>query len=470
MHTRKLTLSRFLVPLLAAGALYSIEAVVAVRPLMRRGADIRPLIFGPNLAYLRFAAAFAAIIFVVRVLDALIFDLFAPRRRHVVAPAMLREIVSIGLYAFLIAWAFTTIFNRPLTAILATTTVVAAVIGLALQDTLGNLFSGISLHMEGTFEVGDVVRAGGHAGLVESVSWRATRLRTPNNNIIVVPNSVLSKETLEVYPRKTLNARTVQVGVAYEARPARVIAILEAAARRIEGVSAEVPCFARISGFGDSAVTYEVKYWTNNYHARDNIDADIRKAIWYALRRNEISIPYPIRSLHVLESKPEDTPLEEQDVFERLQEIDVLAPLSNEELAAIANDTTLRMFGRGETIIHAGQTGDSMFIVHRGEVSVRLPERPQEEVARLAAGAVFGEMALLTGEQRTADVLAATDVAVLEIGKSAVEPVLRQNPDLAAAISAKMIERRGTLERSRKRADADEQRTLIDRIRSYFGL
>ena len=123
----------------------------------------------------------------------LVFDLFS-RRRNVNAPVLLREIVSIFLFLILIAWAASFIFDTKVTAFLAGGTVLAAVLGLALQETLGNLFAGIALHLEDSFEVGDVIRSGEHIGIVEAVRWRGTRLRTFNNNIVIVPNSVLARD------------------------------------------------------------------------------------------------------------------------------------------------------------------------------------------------------------------------------------------------------------------------------------
>src|SRR6185503_20695010 len=101
---------------------------------------------------------------------------------------------------------------------------------------------------------------------------------------------------LEVFPRDRVNGRTLTIGVDYNVPPATVISVLTQAASHVDGVSREIPCFARVGGFADSSVTYDIKYYTRDYSARDRIDADVRKAVWYALRRNDISIPFPIRS------------------------------------------------------------------------------------------------------------------------------------------------------------------------------
>jgi hypothetical protein len=365
-----------------------------------------------------------------------------------------------------IAWAINAILHYKITGFLATGTVVAAILALALQETLGNLFAGIALHLEDSFEVGDVIRTGDSIGVVEAVRWRGTRIRTFNNNLMIVPNSLLARERLEVFPRRNLNARILQIGVDYNVPPANVIGVLTQAASNVEGVSRELPCFARVGAFGDSSVTYEVKYFTHDYSQRDRIDADIRKAVWYALKRNAISIPFPIRAYQRYTAPSARHHPEPVEIAERLRAIDVLSPLSPAAHQAIADAARVHVFSRGETIISRGTAGDSMFIVHKGTVSVRIGD----EVARLGEGDFFGEMALLTGEVRAADVVALDDVVVIEIAKDALEPILRDHPDLADAISDRIMERRDSLDSRRAGPASEERGTVLSRIRSYFGL
>ncbi|HEX6087815.1 MAG TPA: mechanosensitive ion channel family protein [Thermoanaerobaculia bacterium] len=413
-----------------------------------------------------FLVTVACILAFVRLVDLLVFDLVS-RRRNVRAPVLLREIVSIVLFAVLLAWSISTIFETRVTAFLAGTTVVAAVLGLALQDTLGNLFSGIALHLEDSFEVGDVIRTGDMMGIVEAVRWRGTRLRTFANTIVIVPNSMLARERLEVFPRNNLNARVLQIGIDYNVPPTTALNVLTQAASHVEGVSNQIPAFARVAGFGDSSVLYEIKYHMYDYSQRDRIDADIRKAVWYSLRRNAIPIPFPIRT-HVRYTPPAPrTPSSGGDVAVRLAHVDILSPLSNEEHETIAAAARVHTFAKGETIISHGTEGSSMFVVHEGNVSVRVDEN---EIARLGEGNFFGEMALLTGETRVADVIALTDVVAIEITKEAFQPVLQEHPQLAAAISAKVSERRGNIDSLRLASNEEAQRTMLSRIRAYFGL
>jgi small-conductance mechanosensitive channel/CRP-like cAMP-binding protein len=462
--------ARIYLPLVLSLTLFGLYAIFSVEPLFfDRFGDVRETVFGRDLRYLLFGAFVPLILVLVRILDSFVFDFVLSRRRHMVAPLLLREVVSFALYAVLFASLVSWIFNTSVSGFFATTTVVAAVVGLALQETLGNLFSGISLHMERTFDVGDVLKSGDSIGVVESVNWRATRIRTFNNNVVVMPNSILGRDRLEVFPASNLNARVVTVNGGYEVPPARVISILEKAAANVEGVSHEIPSLARVGSFGDSAVIYEVKYWTRVYHRRDIIDAEVRKAIWYAFKRNEISIPYPIRAYHPYSSTPEETPVGQSDILQRINSVDILAPLSADEHRTLAAATQVHVYSKGETILKQGQAGDSMFVVHDGTVSVRLlGEKGTAELAQLGAGSIFGEMALLTGEARTADVVAISDVTTLEIGKSSLQPILAEDPGLAAALTSKILERRESTQAVSNASE--EQITLLGRIRSYFGL
>lgn len=409
----------------------------------------------------------------MRVIDIVIFDLAMSRRRNVIAPQLLRQILSIVLYFVLFAIALNTILEKDVRSLLTGGALLAAILGLALQDTLGNLFAGMALHLEGGFEVGDVLHSGDYTGVVESVSWRGTRIRGFNNQVIVLPNSVIARERLEVFPHNNLNARVLQIGVDYHVAPASVIGILTQAAAHVEGIARERPTIARVGNFTDSAVVYEIKYYTRDYALRDRIDADVRKAVWYALHRNNIAFATPIRAYSQYTPPKSETQVPQNEILQRLQEVDVLSPLSSDSHQSIASATKVHVYSKGEAILRAGAAGDSMFVVHAGTVSVRISDPGATggaEVAQLGPGSVFGEMALLTGEKRTADVIALTDVVALEIGKDSLQSILHDHPELAGAISEKVLERRDHLATVRAESEEEQSQTVLMRIRAYFGL
>lgn len=447
------------IPLVASLAMFAIWRFLETSDLLARGAQR-----DTALKTLLFAASLTGVMFIVRFLDFLAFEVFRPRGT-VAAPGILREIVAIVLYAIFITWAIWAIFKVNVTAAFATGTVLAVVLGLALQDTLGNLFAGIALHMDDTFQRGDVIRSGEYIGVVEAIRWRGTRLRTFNNNVVILPNSTLARERLEIYPRANPNARLLQVHVDYAIPPAVVIGVLVQAVSNIDGVTHIVPPIARVAGFADFALTYEVKYFMTDYSFRDRVDAEIRKAIWYAFKRNGITIPLPVRSIQQYTSPPPRQQPTRDHLREQLTRISIFSPLSPQALDSLATSALIHTFASGETIIQQKAAGESMFIVYDGEIAVRVNDA---EVARLHAGDFFGEMALLTGEPRSADVIATTEVVAVEITRDALQPVLQENPELAAAISERVVERRGALPQRNHTDDAHA--SLLSRVRTFFGL
>ena len=133
----------------------------------------------------------------------------------------------------------------------------------------------------------------------------------------------------------------------------------------------------------------------------------------------------------------------------------------------------VHFYSKGEAILRHGTVGDSMFVIHSGSVTVRLPDDSLtgwHQVAQLGPGTFFGEMALLTGEVRTADVVAVTDVVALELGKASLQPILGSHPDLAGAISHQIMQRREHLDSIKGDTPEEVELTLMSRIRSYFGL
>jgi CRP-like cAMP-binding protein len=160
-------------------------------------------------------------------------------------------------------------------------------------------------------------------------------------------------------------------------------------------------------------------------------------------------------------------------IAERLAAVDIFAPLSTEETEMLARASTNHVFAPGETVIRAGDPGSSMFVVHNGRVSVQLSENGRARtVATLSEGAFFGEMALLTGEPRTASIVAIEETEVLEIGHEAMKLVFDANPDLVESLSHIIGERREGLAASEDLSADDKERSagIVASIRRFFGL
>ena len=415
-------------------------------------------------------------VLVVQAVRFLVLDVAFLRTQGHHAPALLHGVVAIALYFVLGLLVASGVFHYSLTSALATSAVASVVLGLALQETLGNFFAGVALQIEQPFRPGDVVRIGAVEGKIEGFNWRATTVRTTDDTRVVIPNGNVAREALEVFARDALNRRKLAVGAPYEVAPQRVIRLLREAVTSVPGVSDREPPQARLGSFDDSSVGYEILYWVEDAMRMEAIDAQIRERIWYVFARHGVSIPYP----HQVEVPYEPVAPTEPvpDVGElRLAEVPLLASLTAEERRRLAERARTLVFGPGERVLAAGGAGGSMFVVLDGRVEVRVP-RPEGgtvRVAEIGPGEVIGEMSLLTGEARSADVCALDEVEVLEVGKAAMGEVLAANAALAEALSrhigARLNERSEAFARERApAARAAAQASLLQRIRQFFDL
>ena len=410
----------------------------------------------------------------VRLLGAAAFYLFRKRKGYE-APSLVRDIFSFVAYTVLVVFVLKKSYpDLSLTALLPTSALLGVILGLALQDTLGNLFAGISLHADKPFQVGDVITVGKWSGVVESITWRAVKIRTFSNHLVLFSNSSLAKESIEVCPRTNANARTVFFNAVYTDSPVKVIHVVREAVREADNVLRYMTPVVRIRDLGPYSVDYEVKYWLQDYTRHHDTDALLRQRIWYAFRRNGLSFAYPTQTLYMHRVAGGDgaAPRNFDHVTERLSAVDIFSPLSAEELRRLAEGTTARLFAPGETIIRAGDDGSSMFVVHEGRVDVRVGQQGQERtVNTLGEGDFFGEMALFTGEPRTANIVAREETEVFEIGRAALKRLFDTNPDLVEALGHVIAERRAGLSARVEAAPTVEQESagLLKAIRRFFG-
>lgn len=413
-------------------------------------------------------------IVVVRALASFIFGTIFRLRRGYEAPSLIRNIFSIVAYIV----SFIVIFKQfypevGLGALFTTSAVLGAIIGLALQDTLGNFFAGISLHADKPFQVGDVVTVAQKTGVVESITWRAVKIRTFTNHIVLASHSSVSKEAIEVCPRDNLNARLVFFNTLYTDSPAKTIHIVREAVREADNVSPKIKPIVRIRNLGDNGVDWEVKYWLIDYAKHNDTDALVRQRIWYAFRRAGLNFAFPTRTLHIeRKAKMDGTQADGSGFIERLSAVDIFAPLSSEETARLAGASASHVFAPGETVIRAGDEGSSMFVVHSGRVSVQISDNGKARtVAVLNEGDFFGEMALFTGEPRAANVVALEETEVLEIGHQAMKHLFETNPDLVDSLSHIIAERRVGLTAKPENAENGEEESagIISAIKRFFG-
>lgn len=357
---------------------------------------------------------------------------------------------------------------------LATSAVGAVVLGFALQDTLGNAFAGLAIQSEKPFNIGHWITVGGLEGRVAEVTWRATKLRTKTGNFVIVPNSEVGKAPITNYSEPAAPMRLfVDVGVAYDAAPNHVKAVIKDAIANCPLILEAPAPDAMIHDFADSAITYRIRFWIADFELDEEAADQVRSSIYYAFRRHNIEIPYPIQ-VEISKELPVDNPgARSADREELLASVGLFAPLSAAERATIAGGMTFSEYGDGETIVREGEPGQSMFVVKSGRVKVLL-EESRREVATLGRGDYFGEMSMLTGSARTASVVAHGDARVLEIDAEVFRQLAEVNPLAVEQVGVAAASRRAELNdvraSTRTAAAVEAPNNFLTRMRKFLRI
>lgn len=436
---------------------------------------------------LSFVALLALLLSCGRLVGLLVLEVLLARKLNRAVPTILRDIAQGVLYVFLLLGALRAVGFDP-GSILTTGAVVTAVIGLSLQETLGNLVAGLAIQIQRPFDVGDWVQLDQDSkriGRVVEINWRATKLLTLDEVEVIVPNGMLAKAPIVNFTKPTkASRRSIFVHVAYEIPPKRVHQAILAAIGDAPGVLADPPPNIVTNAFSENGIEYWIRFYTEDFGRRDGVDGGVRDRVYYALSRAGYAIPFPQRTVHVHTVSDESVARKDESLTAKreraLAKVDVLKVIDPALRTRLARLATTRLFSPGETIVRQGDDADELYVIERGTVAVVLEGRGKaaSEVTQLGPGMFFGEMALVTGEKRQATVRAATECELLVIGHDPFHDVLAAAPNLVKELSRVLAERQTMLDEHAETLSVDDlERAMnvkslqfIDRIKKFFEL
>src|SRR5213596_3566099 len=429
------------------------------------------------------AAALLSTAFIVALVNRYVWDFYFEKKRQTPIPHFLREVVSgiIFLVVLLFVLSYGYHAEAQLTGLLAGSGVVAIIVGFAGQNLFAGIIGGISIQINRPYKVGDWLQVGERFAEVMEINWRSTRLRTNDGIYLDIPNNEMVGHTIVNlhYPTE-VHAMRIRVGVEYKNPPNRVKDALARAASTAEGVLVEPPVRIYLVDFADHAVTYEIKFYMGNHARMNEIMDAVRTNVWYELKRQGITIPFPIRTLQ-LERKAARPVQEDYDEARTiLRDEPLFECLSDAQIDNLVKEARLNYFGRGENVIKEGAEGDSMFVLLQGAARVWVSRNGTSiPIATLSAGDCFGEMSLLTGESRTATVQAESDCYVLEIGKPVMAEVIRDSPDclerLSEMLARRKLENEGVIKEAASQSQNEKKEreyraNFLRRLRTFFEL
>lgn len=418
---------------------------------------------------------------VVRLTFFLFVELPLRLRKKKELPSITRDLILLTCYAILFVIVLRVKSNINLTGILTTSAVLTVVVGFAAQTTLSSLISGLILQIERPFGLGDWIKLGENRGRVIGITWKSTRLLTRQDVLVYIPNAEITNKSFFNYskPNRRLVAR-LDIGIEYGAPPNTVKDVIIQVLNQHPQVLKIPPPDIYLKEFGDFAITYEIRFYHNNFANERKIKSDINYQIWYALRRNNIKIPFPIRDVHHkhierrFQAKELETQRSSFNIEGLLKRVSVLSALSAEIRTQIAERSEIVDYGAGEFIVRQGDQGDSLYIIRTGScgVYVRKNGKQENRIATIDSGEFFGEMSLLTGEPTTATVRAMVDTSVIIIDKENFSEILNDNPAISVQLGEILAKRQKELaeEAGRIVADTPSSSSMIAKIKSFFRI
>ncbi len=358
--------------------------------------------------------------------------------------------------------AFLAVEGYSITGVLVSTGVLAAVIALALQNTLGDFFSGVALSIEKPVNVGDWIKLeDGTIAQVVDITWRAVWLTSWTNTRVVVPNSRFAGQTFE-----NLNEPTPPFAPWYEVRvpadvpPAYALMLLREAVLRCKHVLPSPAPVVRLIDASTVPYTYLVWVHFANYPAMFRGREEVFRAIDTALRGVDVEPAPDIAEFRTRRSRMAS--VAPPTVASALKSMDVLRGLDDVQIQTLAQSSRYVDLEAGQVLLREGQVADAMYAVVAGvlDASISGADRKSVVSERLPAGQAIGQISLLTGEPSAMTVTAASDATLVRMGADAVRDMLKQNPDLKDRMAQNVADRIAQLHRAKAAAVKRIQRPL----------
>ncbi len=374
-------------------------------------------------------------------------------------PSLVLNIVRMFFILLGIAFVMSSVWGIDLGKMLAALGVGSIVLGLALQDTLGGLFAGITLISARQFKVGDWLKTGDVTGQVVTVNWYSVTLKTLENDLLVIPNSVLARDTFRNYSQPSpVHMERIIIQFWEEHPPSLVRKALLEAAHATPGVLEEPSPQVILRELADDAGAYEALLYFDDYGQIDVIrDAFLTRA-WYAAKRYNIVFPYEDYQLYHFAgsemNRGSDDLVTPEKLLDRLVELEVFE-LSAEEMEDLVRGAVIQRFGAGEQILRAGEEYGKFFVVLRGSARKYVVDHEGREQSMGTAepGDLIGVVAALRHCKNMITVYASSDVQVVELSLGSVEQVLKSNPQFAQDLEQDIEVRLETIDSILQRSD-----------------
>lgn len=361
------------------------------------------------------------------------------------APRLLRGVATATILLLTLYAVATFVFERQTTGLLISTGIIAGVLGLAMQNILSDLFSGLAVTLDRPYSVGHWIELpDGEIGQVVDITWKSTRIRSFNNSIYIIPNRLASDRIIHNYnlPNKAYSA-WFTVSVDDDAPPTLVRRLLLDAVLKSSRVLNDPPPAVRLFDMTSQPYQYLVWVYFEDYMAQFMGKEQLFMNIWLEFGKVGIA-PAAVKYSIGTRNENERPEIHVASIVDELRQVDLFAPISPAELESLEAVCHKSVYVASDVIFEAGAATEAMYIVSSGIVSIKQADRHGQlvELERVGPGGYFGEVALFTGQLRATTVTAVTLCELIEIPQAGLEPLLQANPSILELLGRIMATRR----------------------------
>jgi small-conductance mechanosensitive channel len=324
--------------------------------------------------------------------------------------------------------------------------ITAAAIAFALQDALSSITKGFLLVLDKPFEVGDWIEVNGIKGKVTDISWRSTRIRVNGNDIVVIPNLIISDNSVYNYTAENISYRDrLTVGFSYDDPPNKVKEIMM-------GVLLDCPDVMKLPrpriytiSYDDFSISYRLYFYVENYVSnleQERVRDAIMSRVWYAADRGGLSIPFPIQVEGPPSTFKPDPSTLKVEIYDFLYQNHYFSCLPKETLHQLAMATEIVPFATGETVFKENEISDALSIVRKGEIRLHYHDAdPENNTEYVRKDDLIGVMSLLGKRTNLSTAHATKDTEVLKFKLTTLEQIIASNPKFARRLNT-LIETR----------------------------
>ncbi|RON41902.1 mechanosensitive ion channel protein MscS [Pseudomonas frederiksbergensis] len=338
---------------------------------------------------------------------------------------LLQDVIGALVFLVAIVAAAGYVLELPVKGLLATSGVVAIVVGLALQSTLSDVFSGIVLNTTKPYQVDDFVVIDGVEGKVLDIDWRATHLLTSAGTTAVVPNSVAAKAKIVNLSRpNNMHGVSISIQVPNHIRPRRVLDALD---RTLQGSSTLLLNPAPKAVLKEAGETMS-EYVASGFIAELGKKGEVRNQLFDLAHRHLEAAGISRQLDGVIEPSTRARAL--------LDEVKIFRSLDEDERDRLAQAMVPQQYAAGQVVLELNEVPDSLFVIATGVVSATVPDGTgQTEAGRMGPSEVMGEQSILTDTPSQACFTALTSCIIYRIDKSLTRDCMAQRGEVGRALN-----------------------------------